>query len=345
MPIHGSLSLIPSLYDRADGGVTNDLGTYTPQQLVALNYSLGLDASGKTTLFEEASDSPTVEAAEQWTITHRFYVDYQTGISLQKQYYRGYVMTDRLNNLSRVLSTTLVPLAKTNVQVCMLTVVSEGTNWGAPPDDFSVNIVELNPVAEKMPRYSALTYLQRNTIRNVQVADYTTAQQMTNLVQTFPTNVVPLLDQRSQALELMLKKQKGEESFYLSGFQIQYSRYFWIPQILNPGGYIQDPFLSGAIPSYFWNGLDANNNLVNIFSQVAQFNQNIYPNYNSLTAPPYGLSWLRQTDTVTLNRTWWRLTNTWTGAPLGHWDQQWYSQAWQPYQVSIYDGGINVISS
>ena len=136
----GSLNNIASLWDRSTGKVgayQNPLGTPTPDGAIVANYAQGINLNGNTTIFEEASDSPQVEVAEQWTITHRFYVDYYTGVSLQSQYFRGYRMTDSLGNVSRVLSTTLVPIQKTNVHVCLFTIVSEGTNFGQPPDECS----------------------------------------------------------------------------------------------------------------------------------------------------------------------------------------------------------------
>jgi hypothetical protein len=338
----GDLNNIPSVYSRADG-IGGNLGTYTDPKLVALNYAQGLAQSGQTTIFEEASDSPKTEMAEQWTITHRFYVDYYTGQLLQTQYYRGYLMTDNAGNVSRVLSTDLVPMAKTNVQVCLFTVVSEGTNWGNPPDEFSITKVDLNPVAEKHPRYSGLSYLQRYQIRQMEVGDFFTSQQMMNMANSISISSSATPAQKNQALELLYKKFKGEDTFYLSAFQVQFSQYYWKPQIINPGGYIEDPILSGNIPTFFVGTGDVGN-ISTIFSEVAQHNPNLFPNYNSLTNPPYGLSWLRMTDEQSLNRTWWKVTRTWVGAPIGQWDNTWYNgNQFNAYQTSSLQGGIYVL--
>ena len=38
----------------------------------------------------------------------------------------------------------------------------------------------------------------------------------------------------------------------MSGFKVTWSQYFWDPQIINFGGYIEDPFKDGGLPYYFW---------------------------------------------------------------------------------------------
>lgn len=358
---------LPSFYDRADGGLTNVNGTPTITNLskgggIGSNYG---GTSGYPTMFEEDSDSPIIEFGEQCTITHTFTVDYYTGMILQQQYQRGAYMSDSgliqanqnnipgnprygnaagTPNITRVLSTRMQPIDRTNTQACKLIVVSEGTSFGAPPEEFSITTQELNPVAEKHPRYSALDYYTRNIIRNADVADFIDVQNQWSAVldslEPF-SNANPYPNPGNPwgaAQELLFKKQKGEDTFYLSGFKITYSQYFWAPQDINPGGFFQDPF--SVIPSYYWTDTDG----LNIFAQPPNgYNANMYPNTTpDLSEAPYGLSWLRQTDTLELNRTWWKFNMTWIGAPLGIWDNEWYNPTLQQLQTSSLAGGINV---
>jgi hypothetical protein len=140
---------------------------------------------------------------------------------------------------------------------------------------------------------------------------------------------------------------------YIAGFQIKWSQYFFEPVYENPGGYIEDPV--GVVPEYFlgWaSGGPASGiitvlpqgdvtssfgnldtvaplpaNTLNIFSQMAAIN----PQCFSSSGTPSGnvnISWLRQADEVEYQRTWFKVTRTWIGSPVGHWD------------VQIYGGGV-----
>lgn len=216
---------------------------------------------------------------------------------------------------------------------------SEAQSFAAPYDEFDIDIVELNPPAEKHPRYSALSYSDRNLVRQAFVSDYIDVKQtFINQISQLAQSPNQWANEQGQALELLYKKQKGEDSFYLSGYRINYSRYFWAPQDINPGGYTEDPF--SVIPYQYWTDVNG----LNIFRNTAQYNYNLYPNNTSLVGPPYGLSWLRQTDTLHLNRTWYKLTMSWIGAPLGVWDNEWYNPVLQPLQTTGSAGGI-VLSS
>lgn len=346
---YGNITNIPSVYDYATGDGElwgNALGTPSLDGQV-----LSIDEENGTGLdnpfFEEYSDSPELEFAEQCTITHRFRCDLTTGISVQQQYCRGYLMSDSMGNVSRVLSTRLIPDAKSGRQSYTLTVVSEAQSFANPPDEFNIDTIQINPPLEKHPRYPALTYQDKKMIRDANVSDYVdVSAQCIAYLNTLSGSLTDNLiypgarsNERAQAMELLLKKQKGEETFYLSGYKITYSQYFWGPQFLNPGGYMEDPFK--VIPAYYWsttNSDEEDNN--NIFAYTTSHNMNIYPN-TTLTGPPYGLSWLREEDKFSWVRTWFKKTCTWTGATLGTWDNELYSPTPQPLQVSRYMGNIN----
>src|SRR5262249_35867825 len=72
-----------------------------------------------------------------------------------------------------------------------------------------------------------------------------------NYGQLNSTNI-PDSDVLDLAQELVDKLRKGEDSFYLAGFRVQWSQYYWYPPEIDPGGYIQDPVTEGGLPYYFW---------------------------------------------------------------------------------------------
>ena len=214
--------------------------------------------------------------------------------------------------------------------------------WYVPYDEFNISAYEVNPPAEKHPRYSGLTYYQRDIIRNQPVIDsIDVKQQYANIASNFsqtPSFQIQgtYYSQQQMALELMFKKQKGEDSFYLGGYVVEFSQYFSLPPDLSPGGYIEDPHY--VVPPPYWTDVNGNS----IFSQTATYNPNVYIQAGKNVSFPYGLSWLRQKDTIQLQRTWFKKTMTWVGATLGQWDNEWYNgTAFQPYQTSSMLGTLN----
>lgn len=330
---------IPSGFDRATGG--DNGGTPELPGAIKLNYAGG-NASGPggyVPIFEEYSDSPEIEISEQATIVHRFHCDYYTGQTLLNSNPRGTLLVDSGGNVTRVLSTKLIPIAKTGARECTLTVTCEGITFGNPPDEFNVQSYDLNPTLENHPRYSALTYGERYIVGQAQTigngADY--SQQFKNIIMNFSSSVDQTQNHQGQALELLYKKQRGEDSFYFSGYKVTWSQYYFNPQILNPGCYIEDPVSQGGLPVYFWS-TNGQTDGPNIFENTTDYNQNMFPVPSS--GPPWGLSWLRQADTQDLQRTWYKITRTWIGANLGQWDLQLYSPTVQPLQTSQTQGGF-----
>jgi hypothetical protein len=274
---------------------------------------------GIATVFEEYPDSPEIERSEQATITHRFICDEYTGGILISAYYRGVLLLDSYGNVTRVLSSKL---NHKRANLYDLTITAEGVSFDPPPDEFSVETSELNPGLDKHPRYAQLSYAQRRLVKQNVNTDNLDLE--TSAFAALKANInTPGNNNNNQlpaAEELLNKYDKGEDSFYLPGFKIQWSTYFWAPQIMNPGGYIEDPISGGGLPFFFWDTNTDSNSTHNpdnsIFSQMAEINPNMYFG---------GISWLRQADTLTLQRTWYRLTRTWIGGPLGRWDAELYT--------------------
>jgi hypothetical protein len=340
-----------SIFDRADGSSPTLGGVAEPSGALKINTATGNTVvNGFVPFWYEMSDSPEIESGEQTTIVHKYNCDYYTAQIYLVIYCRGTYLTDSQGNQSRVLSSRITPVPKTGMRGIILTITSEGSLplFPNPPDEFDIETVELNPALEKHPRYSDLTYKQRYLVRNSNIVDNVDlSQQYTNLINSIDTSSVnpPGALQYKEAKEMLFKQHKGEESFYLAGYKITFTQYYWYPAILNPGGYIEDPVSQGSLPYYYWSSTGKPNGL-SIFSSTATQNPNLYPispplNANPATLPPYGLSWLRQADTLHLNRTWWKITKTWIGGPLGHWDKELYSRTVQPYQTSEDSGSIS----
>src|ERR1035437_1219960 len=338
---------VPSLFDRADGSNPKYGGVSEVPGSLKINTANGNTPgiNGFVPFFQETSDSPTIESGEQSTIVHKFNCDYGTAQFYMLINPRGTYSTDQNSNISRVLSTQITPVPRTGMRGVILTVTSEGQEplFPNPPDEFDIETVELNPDIDKHPRYNDLTYRMRWNVKNANIADNPEyAQVYKDVVNTITSSLSGSVLEQKEAQELMFKKHKGIDSFYLAGYKVNWSQYFWYPQILNPGGYIEDPVENGSLPAYFW----SDNGTVtgkNIFSETQTHNQNMYPltaGAPPLGAKPYGLSWLRQADTIHLNRTWWRLTRSWLGGPVGHWDKQLYTAIPQDYQTSEDSGSI-----
>jgi hypothetical protein len=322
LPLSASL-MPPSCFDRADGNRFTGLpGTPTPDGAIRYNIAgkgfkdLNDLRSGDGSFFEEYPDSPEIERAEQATITHRFVCDPINGFVLITSTSRGQINLDLEGNYTRILS------AKLNFRrgnYCDFTTISEGISFDTPPDEFSCETVELNPGLDKHPRYALLTYHERALIKQrINTDDLDLQTSIINALSTVFTG--SNLSHLYPAQELLNKYDYGIDSFYLPGLKIQWSQYFWAPQFINPGGFIQDPVTSNNLPSYFWDTNTTAGHTPNfsdsIFANMVIENPNIYTG---------GISWLRQEDTLTLQRTWWRLTRTWLGGPLGHWDPELYT--------------------
>lgn len=338
IPVNG----LPSGFDRATGGING--GTPEIPGSIGLNYAGGntVGPAGYVPIFEEYSDSPEVEIGEQATVVHKFHCDYYTGQLIINTYNRGVIQTDSAGNVTRVLSTKLTPIPKTGTRECNVTVTSEGLSFGNPPDEFNVQSVDLNPAVEKHPRYSALTYGERLIVGQAETVgngpNY--AQQWKNLIMNFSSSIDQAQNNQGQALELLYKKQRGEDSFYFSGYKIVWSQYFWLPPTLNPGCYIEDPVSEGGLPAAFWSTDGTGNLQTSIFAQTEAYNQNMFPTNLVTNQFPFGLSWLRQADTIDLQRTWYKITRSWIGANLGQWDAQFYSSFIQPLQTDPAQGGF-----
>jgi hypothetical protein len=172
------------------------------------------------------------------------------------------------------------------------------------------------------------------------------------------------------AQEIISKLWRQEDTPYDVAFQITWSTYSYTKPYYNPGGYIEDPifdtngFLNPGLPDYFASGcsvgstgipiFDRSNNT--LFDAIATINPQCYSPDG--TAPTdglpqwgnYDISWLRKADVVSYERTWFKTTRTWIGAPQAHWDTDLYTRNNRPNTGAgtgssvDYPYGYNIIS-
>jgi hypothetical protein len=317
--------LIPFGFDRADGGRFG--GTESPD--------LAVIRSTQQT-FEETPDSPQMDLGEQATVVHRFDLDYSQAQELAAIYVRGSVWVDSGGRQWRILNVAL------NYQLgdhCLVTVTSEGINIYLPQPEYQISEVNMNPATQKHPRYAPLnqTFGSMNgstfvagtfsPIAEVELAvqqltsgqGSTSSSALTDLqtLANFITAAYQTGDLIAQeaALELLKKRRRGEDTFYLAGYKVSYATFSPIitsignnmPD-LDMGGRIEDPTNNSSqviLPPEYWT--DSNGN--NIFTELAQtLSPQFYAN---------GVSWFRQADNIDYQRTWVRRGSTWIMGPAG----------------------------
>ncbi len=346
----------PCGFDRADGSILLDdkpIGTPTPDGAWIISPAVNMDT---TPVLEELPTSPTIDRGEQATIVHQFMTDAATGENLILQYHRGVIVEDSNHNTFRVLN------ARSEYQRAdrtLFTLTTESLTFDTPPAEFSIDIIEFNPALQKHPRYACLTrdqvqnvYALRDSYSLLNTADFS------NLINF---NVVPssqpLKLQSQGGQELSIKLRKGIDSFYLPGFRVSFSTFNYAMDELNPGGYIEAPYptvddphnqnlIDPATGLVFWSKDGTGDPGTNIFDTVATINPVLYHG---------GITWLRLADSYTYQRTWFRKTQTWIGAPKGydveyaddaegsfqwkgHWDENIYSTV---YPVNAFNTDPN----
>jgi hypothetical protein len=137
------------------------------------------------------------------------------------------------------------------------------------------------------------------------------------------------------ALEIINKWWRGEEKPYIIGWQINWSVYYFWPQPLNPGGYIEDPITQAVpqLPAYFWSPyFPPRDKPPTIFDWMAYVNPQCYSN-TGYSDGDVQISWLRKADQYDFERTWFRVDRTWIGTPIGYWDPQLYNRSHRPQVV------------
>lgn len=134
---------------RADG-VDINLGT-PGNEFIGTQSSLGANLIP----IEETPDSPTIERAEQTTVTHKFTMSWADAVTQIKNLYRGQLYW---NDSSQTEDTAIFKILSVRIthvigNTATLEIVSEALNIDNPPDLFNVSAVELGVNILKHPRY------------------------------------------------------------------------------------------------------------------------------------------------------------------------------------------------
>lgn len=366
------MALVPVGFDTADGQ-SGRLGTATPVGTVVVDTSAGNDLTPDNASIEESPDSPVIERAEQATFQKTFTMPWAEAVNRIQFHYRGQVMEDSYGFLYKVLSARA---QRQKGEQATLTLVLEAASFDAPPDEFSIVPVELGLNILKHPRYFKAflgdgygsTTEQRNQMVVRILQDY-----MNNVSYAFRNSVVKLLYDslgsdagsgaqpppqnqtgsywfasgakisgtdmaKRAAMEIVQKIWRGEETPYVVGWRVTHSYYlFRPPPTLNPGGYIEDPILDATpqIPDYFYSPDYPPNPVTSFFQGMTALNPQCYAS-NGMYNGDLSISWLRKADVLDYQRTWFKVTRTWDGSPIGHWDEDLYTSGNRPQVAGDY---------
>lgn len=353
---------LPTGLDRADG-LKGRLGTASGPDQVAATSAGG---SGVDNLpVEEFADSPTLIRAEKGTVEHRFRLPWNDAYTRMYGYHRGLVRTSSTDTDSERYFLLEARMQRDTGGRAIVTTVEEALDYDSPPDRFSVTPVELGLNIIKHPRYfyafigsgygsndekinqcvirllqdymSNSNYLMRNAIQKIIYDSLESAGTVGSAMpewngSSFSVTTVPGTKlAKLAALEIIQKYWRGVETPYIVGWQITWSRYFFRPPLLHPGGIIQDPMLAEPpLPEYFWSTADPPDwDSDSIFDGMAQKNPQCYA-ANGQAGGTLAISWLRKADQLEFQRTWFKLHSTWIGTPVGHWDQHIYGYTNRP---------------
>lgn len=338
----------PSSVDRATG-ISPFPGTPTPANAIAQQIATAFNGR-PTQFFEEEGGSPQFNFGEQGTVRHTFWCDQDnTFPQIIQLIQRGIVYTDSFGNISKVLDST-VSYFKPNL--CRIEITAEGLSWGAPPDEFNIEPQDINPDLMKHPRYNygpagvninsnyGLSAQQKGVLRRIIQNDssYSANDAYKQLFNgagiTASGNIQWSMVQQQMAWEIIQKYWRGEDTFYLPSLVVTYSSFYYSPQPICPGGFIDDPTHStfgASVPYYYWSldGTDDRTPSNNILQAPQGVLNNLFSN---------GVTYLRKADTYTYQRTWFKLTRTWVGAPTGPPDADGNNYInWDPdlYQIPV----------
>jgi len=358
---------IPNGFDWADGitllpnpfGADATIGTPTPYSKVSVDGSTVTDSSDVDSLVgvQEDSTSPEIERAEQATVQHVCRTSWGNGLALIGLYGRGLEVIDSNGYTYRVLSSKI---KRTHGGMCELTITSEAKSFDNPPDEFTCTPVELGIDIMKHPRYVFALKAVENTANGQKIIQnlllyrenvtLATRNQARSAIHTILDTAIAAFDDPTSlaaaaALEIIKKIWLNEDSPYIVGYKIVWSQYFWKPPLISPGGYIENPVadtnvLNPGLPGYFYL-TDSSDPLSTetIFDDIVYVNPQCYSSDGTIDGD-LEISWMRQADDLEYQRTWFRLTRTWIGAPFGHWDTDIYSMGDRPSIYSAYNYAI-----
>ncbi len=365
---------LPWGFDRADG-LEGRAGTATPSGAIVIQGGGGVTNIDDMAL-EELPDSPEIERAEQATITKTYRMSWNEALTRISFLGRGSLVYDSFGNLYLVLS---AHIKHEQGGTGLLTVVMESKSFDSPPDEFSIVPVELGINIIKHPRYfyaflgegygsttelrnqmvirllqdymentsanyrDAIIRLLNDSLSSEAGSGATQPPAWNRTTETYETGTVSGTDgAKKAALEIIQKWWRGEETPYVVGYELTWSQYYFVSPWLNPGGYVEDPMTESVpqLPEYFFSRVfppDVNDT---IFDFLPYINPQCYSD-DGTYAGAVNISWLRKADQVDYQRTWFKITRTWIGSPVGFWDEQLYTTDNRP-NPSTGDGYIAI---
>ena len=367
------------IFERADG-LSGRPGTPTPEGAIKVSDANGATEIGDISI-EEDPESPEIERAEQATITHKYRLPWEEALNRLTFLGRGVIYNDPsgttntgLPLMEKILSTRIQHKKGGWGE---MTVVLEGRNFDNPPDEYRITPVDLGVNILKFPRYyyaflgagqgsetelknqMVITLLQSyfdNTTLNYRravtklIKDSLSSEGTTSddypvwnpAARTFtPALIAGTYMAKSAALEIIQKYWRGEENPMLTGIELSWTRYYYIPQLLDLGGHIEVPWLDAnpQFPLEFISTVEPPNIGATIFDALSYWNPQCYST-TGLYGGPVSIDWLRRADDTEYQRLWHRVHRTWWGAPVGLWDRDFYSGGNRP-QVG---GDYNVLN-
>lgn len=363
---------VPVGFDVADG-LNGRLGTPTPAGAVTVDTAAGTGLTPDNATIEESTDSPVIERAEQATFQKTFTMPWAEAVNRIQFHYRGQVMEDSSGFLYKVLSARA---QRQKGEQAIFTLTLEAASFDSPPDEFNIVPVELGLNIIKHPRYFQAflgdgygsTTEQQNQMVIRLLQDY-----MNNVSYAFRNSIVKLLYDslgsdagsgaqpppqsgtgsyifaagakisgtdmaKRAAMEIVQKIWRGEEVPYAVGWRVTHSYYlFRPPATLHPGGIVEDPILDATpqLPDYFYSPDWPPNPATSFFQGMTSINPQAY-SVSGLLGGDLAISWLRKADVLDYQRTWFKVTRTWDGSPIGHWDEDLYTSANRPQVASDY---------
>ena len=151
--------------DRSDGS-SGQLGTATPAGTVRVQ-SPGGNTNINSIPLNENPDSPTIERAEQATLSHEFTLSWAEAFNRIRFLSRGQVSIDSYGNYTKLLSASV---QHQKGGTATLKTVAEGLSFDWPPEEFSRSKVDLGVNIIKHPRYlSALNPTVSEESNNITV--------------------------------------------------------------------------------------------------------------------------------------------------------------------------------
>jgi hypothetical protein len=328
-------------FDRNDGLDFNP-GTVAPEYSIIVNGIPVQTVYDVIIPIQEVADSPDIERAEQYTIQHVFTTDWVSAIEYMRFLYRGAIYQDNFGDSYKIISANC---KHGRGEETKITVTSVAMFSDVPPDEISIVPTELGVNIIKYPRYLYALLQQPGD----SPADSQAKQSIVRLIQQYieaPTEPVKngyatalaidiafdsevTMTAKAAAQEIIQKLWLQEDSPYLPVYQVTWTRYYYYPQYLNPGGYKEDPMFQASphLPEYFaaLDGLNYANGTV--FDRFSTINPQCYKQPDGTQS----ISWLRKSDQSELVQgVLHKITSSWIGSPLGNWDAQLYNQSNRP---------------